>query len=97
MMNRALGTTHGRNLRIETLDTTPLALMMVSQGLGLAIGHMPVCAPLAKALRLEICKVLPNTQGPGNYYLDYSPDRAPRSAVVRLAQAVQTAAQISAR
>jgi hypothetical protein len=79
----------------ETADITPLALIMVSQGLGLAIGHMPVCSPMAKALGLEICPVLPNTPGPGNYYLDQPQDHAPRGAVLRLAQGLQIASQAS--
>ncbi len=96
ILGRALGPRHERSLRIETVDTTPLALMMVSQGLGLAIGHLPVCAPMAQALGLVICPALPSTPGPGNYYLEQPQDRAPRAAVVRLAQSLQIAAQASA-
>lgn len=95
MLSRNLGPMHGRTLRIETVDTTPLALMMVSQGLGLAIGHMPVCAPLAEALRLEICPILPKTPGPGNYYLDQPPNRPQGTGALRLAHALQAAAQVS--
>jgi LysR family transcriptional regulator, glycine cleavage system transcriptional activator len=92
MLNRSLGPLHGLRPQIEPVDTTPLALMMVAQGLGLAIGHLPVCAPMAKALHLAVCPVLPTTPGPGNYYLEHAPDRALRPATQRLAQALQTAA-----
>jgi LysR family transcriptional regulator, glycine cleavage system transcriptional activator len=92
MLNRALGPLHGHRPRIEPVDTTPLALMMVAQGLGLAIGHLPVCAPMAAALDLVVCPVLPTTPGPGNYYLDHAPDRPLRPATQRLAQTLQAAA-----
>lgn len=97
LVNHNFGPMRGRNLRLETVDTTPLALIMVSQGLGLAIGHIPVCGPLAASLGLEICPLVPKTPGPGNYYLEQPTNRPQRSAVVRLENALQTAAQISMR
>lgn len=95
ILSRHLGPMHGHSLRIDTVDTTPLALMMVSQGLGLAIGHLPVCTPMARSLGLQICPVLPATPGPGSYYLEEPPNRPHRTAVARLAQALQAAAQVS--
>jgi DNA-binding transcriptional LysR family regulator len=73
-------------------NTTPLALMMVSQGLGLAIGHLPVCAPMANALNLAACPVLPAVPGPGNYYLEHATDRPLRPETQLLAMALQTKA-----
>lgn len=92
MLHRSLGPMHGHRPRIEAVDTTPLALMMVSQGLGLAIGHLPVCAPMAAALNLAVCRLLPTTPGPGNYYLEHASDRPLRPATQRLALALQTQA-----
>lgn len=75
------------------MDTTPLALVMVRQGLGLGIGHVPVCAPQAHALQLSVCPVLPGVAGPGSYYIEYAPDQPQRASVQRLAQALRSAAQ----
>ena len=97
ILSRLPGMACHYRLRIETVVTTPLALMMVSQGLGLAIGHLPVCAPVAKALRLAVCPLIPAVAGPGSYYLDHPADRPPRASVQNLAQALQTAAQVSTR
>jgi LysR family glycine cleavage system transcriptional activator len=97
LLSHNFGPMHERRLRLETVDTTPLALMMVSQGLGLAIGHVPVCGPLATSLGLVICPVVPKTSGPGNYYLEQPENRPQRSAVLRLERALQAAAQISMR
>jgi LysR family transcriptional regulator, glycine cleavage system transcriptional activator len=94
MLNRNVGPLHGFRPLIEPVDTTPLALMMVAQGLGLAIGHLPVCAPMAASLDLAVCPVLPMTPGPGNYYLEHSPDRPMRPAIQRLALALQAAALV---
>lgn len=92
ILHRSLGPMHGHRPRIEAVDTTPLALMMVSQGLGLAIGHLPVCAPMATALNLAVCPLLPTTPGPGNYYLEHATDRPLRPTTQRLAMALQAQA-----
>jgi LysR family transcriptional regulator, glycine cleavage system transcriptional activator len=92
MLHRNQGPLHGHRPRIQVVDTTPLALMMVSQGLGLAIGHLPVCAPMAASLNLGVCNVLAATPGPGNYYLEHAADRPVRPATQRLALALQTEA-----
>lgn len=97
LLNHNFGPMHRRNIRLEIVDTTPLALVMVSQGLGLAIGHVPVCGPLAESLGLEICPLIAKTPGPGNYYLEQPVNRPQRSAVLRLERALQDAAQISMR
>lgn len=92
-----IGPMRGRNLKLEAVDTTPLALVMVSHGLGLAIGHVPVCSPLATSLGLAICPLIPRTPGPGNYYLERAVNRPQRPAVIRLERALQDAAQASMR
>lgn len=97
LLQHNFGPMQGRQPRIELVDTTPLALMMVSQGLGIAIGHMPVCGPLADALGLVICPLVPKTPGPGNYYLEQPTHRPQRPAVLRLERALQDAAQLSMR
>lgn len=97
LLNHNFGPIHGRDLRLDAAETTPLALIMVSQGLGLAIGHVPVCGPLATSLGLEICPLVSNTPGPGNYYLERPVSRPQRTAVLRLEQALQAAAQASMR
>jgi DNA-binding transcriptional LysR family regulator len=95
LLNHNFGPQRGRKLRLEVVDTTPLALMMVSQGLGLAIGHLPVCVPLAESLGLGICPLIPRTPGPGNYYLEQPVNRPRRPAVLSLEKALQDAAQIA--
>ncbi|MEW9612411.1 LysR family transcriptional regulator [Shinella sp. S4-D37] len=97
LLNHNFGHQPGRQSKIETVDTTPLSLMMVSQGLGLAIGHLPVCGPIAASLGLVVCPFVPKTPGPGNYYLEQSQDRPQRASVRRLMQALQEAAHSSMR
>ena len=97
LLNHNFGHQPERQLKIETVDTTPLSLMMVSQGLGLAIGHLPVCDPMANSLGLVVCPFVPKTPGPGNYYLEMSQDRPQRASVGRLVQALQDAAHSSMR
>jgi LysR family transcriptional regulator, glycine cleavage system transcriptional activator len=97
LLNQNFGSMRGKQLILEVVDTTPLALIMVSQGLGLAIVHMPVCGPLAKALNLEVCPLVPKTPGPGNYYLEQPINQPQRSAVLQLERALQAASQTSMR
>lgn len=97
LLNHNFGPLHGRQLKLDVVDTTPLALMMVSQGLGLAIGHLPVCGPMAASLGLVICPFVPRTPGPGNYYLEQPQSRPHRPSVGRLERALQDAAQSSMR
>ena len=92
MLHHNLGPMHGHCPRIEAVDTTPLALMMVRQGLGLAIGLLPVCVPMAAALDLAVCPLLPTTPGAGNYYLEHASDRPMRPATQLLAMALQAKA-----
>lgn len=97
LLHHNFGTLQGRAVRLETVDTTPLAFVMVSQGLGLAIGHFPVSGPLVDAMGLEICPLVPRTPGPGNYYLEHVVNRPQRPAVLELERALQDAAQASIR
>jgi LysR family glycine cleavage system transcriptional activator len=97
LLSHNFGPMPGRNLRLDAAETTPLALIMVSQGLGLAIGHVPVCGPLAASLGLEMCPLIPRTSGPGNYYLERPVGRPQRTAVLHLERALQAAAQTAMR
>ncbi|MFK0334765.1 LysR family transcriptional regulator [Rhizobium sp. NPDC090275] len=93
LLSQNLGPIPRRQLRLEPVDTTPLALVMVAQGLGLAIGHLPVCGPLAETLDLAVCPLVPRTPGPGHYYLEHSRDKPPRRAALKLEAALHAAAQ----
>ncbi|MGO6747728.1 LysR family transcriptional regulator [Rhizobium ruizarguesonis] len=95
LLTHNFGSMQGRNLNLEIVDTTPLALMMVSQGIGLAIGHLPVCGPLATSLGLVSCPFVPRTPGPGNYYLEQPVSRPQRTVILRLERVLQQAAQFS--
>lgn len=98
LLNHNFGHQPGRQLKFETIDTTPLCLIMVSQGLGLAIGHLPVvCGPIAGSLGVMVCPFVPRTPGPENYYLEKPHDRPQRPSVGRLARALQDAAHASKR
>ncbi|MCF5032733.1 MULTISPECIES: LysR family transcriptional regulator [Pseudomonas] len=95
LLNYHFGPMPERSLKIEAVETTPLALMMVSQGLGLAIGPVPVCLPLATSLGLGTCTWIPKTPGPGSYILEQPTTRPLRSAVLKLEEALHMAAQNS--
>lgn len=92
LLESAFGPMGSRRPTIEMLDTTPLALLMVSQGLGLCIGHLPVCLPLARRLGLEICPLLPETRSSGSYFLEITEGRSSRPPVQKLREALHRAA-----
>jgi LysR family glycine cleavage system transcriptional activator len=95
MLNQNFGSMPTRRHKLAVVDTTPQALTMVSHGLGLAIGHLPVCGPLARSLGLAICPIVPRTPGPGNYYLEQTTGTVNRPAVQRLESALKDAAQLA--
>jgi LysR family glycine cleavage system transcriptional activator len=97
LLNHNFGSLQARNLKLDVVDTTPLALMMVSQGLGLAVGHLPVCGPMALALGLVTCPLIARTPGPGNYFLEDAASRPRRRAATLLRDALQDAAHRSMR
>lgn len=83
--------------KLEAVDTTPQALSLVSQGLGLAIGHFPVCTPLAKSLGLEICPFVPKTPGPGSYFIEHALNKPQSSVALHLERSLIASAQVSMR
>jgi LysR family glycine cleavage system transcriptional activator len=97
LLSHHYGPMRGKQLNLETVDNTPMSLMMVGQGLGLAVGPMPVCKPMADALGLVTCPLIPATPGPGNYFLEHPSNEPQRSAVIKLEQALQAAAHNAIR
>ena len=82
----------GPPLSIASVETTPLALAMVKEGLGLALVPWPVSRQLVQSLGLVVCTVLPAISGSASYIIEQPSGRSPRSAAQALIQALHHAA-----
>ena len=82
----------GQALATDVVETTPLALAMVSEGLGLALVPWPVSRQLVQFLGLVVCNAVPGVVGSGNYYIEQPPGRTSRPAVQAVVQALRQAA-----
>ena len=80
-------------LDITTVDTTPVALMMAAEGLGLALARSPASQGLVEALGLVECQCLPTTQGLQSYFLLPSPTRRGQRGATKLADWLRTASR----
>ncbi len=63
-------------LKIATVDSTPVALMMAAEGHGLALARSPASDGLLAALGLVVCENLPKVKGLQAYYLTHPPARS---------------------
>ena len=63
------------SLDITTVDSTPVALMMAAEGLGLALARSPASKGLVEALGLVECAGYPKVQGLQSYFLLTPPAR----------------------
>jgi len=77
---------------IDSVETTPLALAMVNEGLGLALVPWPVSRQLVQSLGLVMSTAIPAVAGTGNYVVEESAVRPPRQAVYDLVNALHEAA-----
>lgn len=80
-------------LTIESVDTTPLALMMVKEGAALALVPWPASQHLAVSLGLAVCHRIQGVQGLGNYCIEQPAGRLSRPAVAALVQDLRAAAK----
>ncbi|MEJ5118390.1 LysR family transcriptional regulator [Gluconobacter cerinus] len=70
LLARYPGVFEDTSLTIESVDTTPLALMMVKERSSLALVPWPASQNLVEALGLTVCSALPAIPGLGNYYIE---------------------------
>ncbi|AHK71511.1 LysR family transcriptional regulator [Gluconobacter oxydans] len=70
LLSRYPGISDTSALTVESVDTTPLALMMVKEGSALALVPWPAAQNLVEALGLTVCNTLPAIPGLGNYYIE---------------------------
>lgn len=81
-----------RTCKIDAVETTPLALAMVHEGLALALVPWPVSRPLVESLGLVECIAIPGIPGAGNYVVEQARGRSTRMVVQELFQALRQAA-----
>jgi len=80
------------DLTIYAVETTPLALAMVGEGLGLALVPWPVSRQFVHSLGLAVCPAVPGVAGSGNYYIEQRSNWSSRRAVLALVEALRLAA-----
>ncbi|TPJ81924.1 LysR family transcriptional regulator [Mesorhizobium sp. B2-5-13] len=78
--------------KIDAVETTPLALAMVREGLVLALVPWPVSRQLLQSMGLAVCSGIPGVAGAGNYVVELARDRSSRKVVQELFQALRQAA-----
>jgi LysR family transcriptional regulator, glycine cleavage system transcriptional activator len=81
-----------RTIKIDAVETTPLALAMVHEGLALALVPWPVSRQLVHSLGLAVCTTISGIAGAGNYIVEQGKARSSRTVVQELFQALQQAA-----
>lgn len=92
LLARYAGLLDERTLKIDAIETTPLALAIVNQGLVLALVPWPASRHLAQSLGLVVCTTIPGVSGLGNYYIEQPSGRGSRPAVQALVHALRQAA-----
>jgi len=76
--------------KIDAVETTPLALAMVHEGV-LALLPWPVSRQLVQSLSLMECTAIPGIPGAGNYIIEQARGRSSRTVVQELLQVLRQA------
>ncbi len=93
LLTRYPGMLDGAAQLVESVDTTPLALMMVKESHALALVPWPASQNLVQALGLDVCKTVPAIPGLGNYYIEQFTGHGARPIINRLREDLRKAAQ----
>ncbi|MFT8897617.1 MAG: LysR family transcriptional regulator [Acetobacter sp.] len=93
LLTRYPGMADDPALTVESVDTTPLALMMIKESHALALVPWPASENLVQALGLEVCKTIPAIPGLGNYYIEQFTGHGARPIIHTLCEELRKAAR----
>ncbi|NVN38147.1 LysR family transcriptional regulator [Komagataeibacter swingsii] len=86
LLTRYSGMIDEPGLIVESVDTTPLALIMVKESHALALVPWPASQNLVQALGLGVCKAIPAIPGLGNYYIEQFTGHGARPVIDRFCE-----------
>ncbi|GEB04868.1 LysR family transcriptional regulator [Gluconobacter roseus] len=95
LLARYPGLSDEPSLMVESVDMTPLALMMVKESSALALVPWPASQNLVEALGLSVCTVLPAISGLGNYYIEQFSGHGVRPVIRTLFEALRQSSRDS--
>lgn len=78
-------------LKIDAVETTPLALAMLREGVALALVPWPVSRQLVQSMGLAVCAAIPGLAGAGNYIIEQARGQSSRNIVNELSDALRQA------